>query len=245
LDDIERIIDVLGKPDSIQYNKPGLTPYDIISMKQELEYFRMVIEDFRETKRDLDVSIFKEFSSWKEIFRGKKSEVENNILKKMGSSLTFVNGIDSINFYTANKDVRLALVCALPLRPEISSQQKKDAKLPESKNPTIIRQKMQEIFDYGLKEGNNDQAKLEENRKTIRKILELLHEAKLVNFPEGSNGEIDVFCAYSKFMKITVTVRDRDYQLPLHRTTDYYWKIEYAGNGKLGGNNTIQTVEEF
>jgi hypothetical protein len=237
LNDLEKIIDVLVKPDSIQ---------SILTKEQEeLEYFRAVIEDFRDTKRDLDASIFKEFSSWKKIFQGKNLNVEGNILQDLTNSLTFANGIDSINFYAANEYVRLALVYSLPLRPEISSQQKKEAKLPDSKDPKKIRQEMQKIFNYGLQEKKNNQAKLEENKKTIQKILKLLHEAKLVNFTEDKNGEIDVFHSYSKFVRIAIKVWDRDYELPLHRTTNYHCRIEYVGNGKPNNNNTVQRVEEF
>lgn len=212
----------------------------------ELQYFTMVIEDFRDTKRNLDVSIFKEFSSWKEIFKDNKDpNIENSILYNFGNSLTFARGIDSINFYAANKYVRQALVCTLPLRSEVSDQQKEEADLPTSKDPAVIRQEIREIFDYGLQEGNNDQVKLQENKETIRRILTLLHEAKLANFPENQNEEIDVFSSYSKAMVIVVSVWDKDYGVPLRRTTNYHCRIEYAENAKVIPNNIVQTIEEF
>jgi hypothetical protein len=241
-DDLEKIIDVLGKPDSIY--KPGI-PSRTELKEKELEYSRMIIEDFRDTKRDLDINIFREFSSWKAIFKDKDPNIEIAILHYLGASLTFANDIDSINFYAASEFVRRALVYTLPLRPEISNQQKQAANLPSSKDPETIRQEMFKIFNYGLQEGNNDPTKLRENKETIRKILQLLHEAKVANFPEDSNGDIDVLYSYSKAIRIIVLVRDKDYKIPLNRITNYHCKIEYVGNGKHGRNNTVQTIEEL
>ncbi|MDR1528541.1 MAG: hypothetical protein LBS22_03090 [Puniceicoccales bacterium] len=238
LKDLEKVTDVLGKPVSLKHNDE--------LRRGELEYFRTIIEDFRDTKHHLDINIFKEFSSWKQVFQNKNLDVEEGILVQLGKSLTFANGIDSINFYAASEHVRQALVYTLPLRSEISNQQKQEANLPTSKDPVVIRQEIRKIFDYGLQEGNNDQTELQENKKTIQKILKLLHEAKLVNFLENSNGEIDIYTSYTKALKINVLVWDEDYQLPLHRSTDYHCRVEYAGNGKVSlNNNTVQTVEEF
>jgi hypothetical protein len=234
LNDLEKIIDVLGSPSETLQSSSG----------EELEYFRQIIEDFRDTKCDLDINIFKEFSSWKGIFAN-RNHLEDSILRGLDEVLTFENGIDSINFYAANEHVQRALLCTLPLRSEITNQQKRAANLPTSDNPAVIRQEMIKIFDYGLQEGINDPLALQNNKEIIRKRLELLHDAKLVNFPVTQSGSVDVFTSYSKVMEIVVSVEDKDYEVPLHRTTNYHCKIEYAENGKVDSNNTVQVVEEF
>ncbi|MDR2602998.1 MAG: hypothetical protein LBC11_00340 [Puniceicoccales bacterium] len=237
LDDLEKLIDVLNKPDSIQASS--------ILKKEELEYFRKIIEDFRDTKYELNVNIFQEFSSWKAIFQGKNLCAEGGILHYLGENLTFARVIDSINFYAAETFTRQALVYTLPLRPEISNQEKKAASLPISQDPTQNRQEIQKIFNYGLQVGNNYEVKLKNNKETIRKILQLLHEAKLVNFSENQDGKINVLHSYSKAVQIVASVWDKDNRFPLNRTTNYHCRVEYAGNGKSEESNTVQTIEEL
>ncbi|MDR2776445.1 MAG: hypothetical protein LBB17_00130 [Puniceicoccales bacterium] len=213
---------------------------------EELKYFYTIIEDFRDTKSNLDVSIFKEFSSWKRIFKdNKNSNVEDIILSKIGDSLTFASGIDSINFYAANKYVRLALLHTLPRRSEIKTLSKKMAGLPSSKDSKVIEEEMRKTLNYGLEKGNNDSSMLKNNKEIIQERLKLLHEAELVNFPVTQDGSLDVFSSYSKAIEIVVYVWDKDYKVPLHRTTNYHCGIEYTENGKENDNNIVQTVEEF
>jgi hypothetical protein len=233
LSDLGTIINVLDQSGSI----PGTN-----SGKQELEYFCKVIEDFRDTKRNLDINIFKEFSSWRAISTNGGSFDQGKVLKALDEALTFAKGIESINFYAATEDVRLALLHTLPLRTEteITERQKNAAGLPMSD----VRRKMREIFGYGLVRGNNNDANLQENNEKMLKILELLHTAKLVNFPELNGGGLDVYSSYSKVMEIVVSVRDEDHKIPLHRTTNYRCKIEYNGSVKKN-NNTVLSVEEL
>jgi hypothetical protein len=194
----------------------------------------------------LDINIFKEFSSWKKIFQKNNREHEDSILSNLKNSLTFANDIHSINFYATPCIVQLALVHMLPLRPEINDGQKKEAGLPASNDIKKIRQEIKKIFDYGLQEGHNNPSELTKNKETIQKILRLLHEVKVANFPKNQDNDIDVFQSYSKAIGIAVHVWDKNYKLQLHRTTNYHFKIEYVGDGKSPGkNNDVQSVEEL
>ncbi|MDR1233129.1 MAG: hypothetical protein LBJ75_02630 [Puniceicoccales bacterium] len=234
LSDLGTIINVLDQSGSI----PGTN-----GRKQELEYFCKVIEDFRDTKRNLDINIFKEFSSWREISTNGGSFDQGKVLEALDEALAFVKGIESINFYAATEDVRLALLHTLPLRIDIPKRE--EVGLPtRANNPEDFRGAMRGIFGYGLTMGNNNDGNLQENNEKMLKILKWLHEAEVVNFPESNNGRLNVYSSYSKVMEIVVSVEDKEYKLPLHRTINYRCKIEYNGNAK-DDNNTVQTVKEL
>jgi hypothetical protein len=212
--------------------------------KDDLRYVCMIIEDFRDTKRNLDINIFKNLASWQAIFQGAaRNKFENEILSKIGECLTFAKGIDSINFYAAGGYVRQAILHVLPLR--LDDNQKRKVGLPTSGDMETIRKKIQEIFEYGLQIGNNDEVKLYENKEKIQEILKLLHELKLVNFPKNIDEIIDVFMSYSKVFEFVVSVWDKDYKTPLHRKTSYICKIDYEGDAKIGGENIVKTAEEL
>jgi hypothetical protein len=93
------------------------------------------------------MQIFAEFSSWKKIFHGKDPRNEGNVLRYLADSVTFANDIDSLHFYVANEEVRLAVVHSLPLRPEISRQQKKETKFPSSKDLKALRPEIEKKID--------------------------------------------------------------------------------------------------
>jgi hypothetical protein len=214
--------------------------------EDDLRYVCMIIEDFRDTKRNLDINIFKNLASWLTIFQGAaRNKFENEILSKIGECLTFAKGIDSINFYAAGGYARRAILHILPLRSEIGNDRKRDLGLPTSKDMETIRKKIKEIFKYGLQIGNNDEVKLYENKEKIQEILKLLYELKLVNFPKNIDGIINVFESYSKVFEFVVSVWDKDYKTPLHRKTSYICKIDYEGDAKKGGENIVRTVEEL
>ncbi|MDR2779364.1 MAG: hypothetical protein LBB16_03735 [Puniceicoccales bacterium] len=235
LDDIAKIITAL----SIEGNTK--------MPEKELEYCHMIIRDLWDTKRTFDVNVFKEFFSWQNIFRDQQIEgIESNILFNLGSRLTFAKDIDRIDFYAADNSVRQAILHVLPLRSEISNQQKTKAGLPTSGNMETIRQTLAGIFRFGLTYGNNNTNELQANNEQIQEILQLLYESGIVNFPETDDGRIDVFSSYGRAIKVAVSVWDKDYKPSLFRTTNYACKIDYGGNGKKAkGHNTVQMVEEF
>jgi hypothetical protein len=166
-----------------------------------------MIEDFRDTKRKLDMNIFKELNSWQDIFSDEEIAQDEN-----------------------EKVVRLVILNILSLWREKDNKRKKDVGLPISGDLETIRRENKEIFKYRLEIENNDTTKLEENKGKIQKISKLLHKIKIVNFPtkwddpKKDNGIINLFGSYiegcrsdSKVFEFIMSVWDKDYTVSVHR----------------------------